>query len=282
MPISRSLATVAVAATAAVLAPGTTAAAQTAEAIMDTALQRYESRMEGIRTYRVRRTVSGVTTTSRFVKRTVDGRPVFVRAGRQRRGPGVPAGWGNPYRLFPLLADRAALAGRTRFDGRPVWHVVVSDFGGLRLEGMTPLRAGGRFRPQRLDLLLDTGSHVLRRLRLQGKMVTDSGSRPLAVEAEFGDYREVQGMLHPFRLTLTVRGITATMPEADLRRLRRRHERLRRRLERLSDGQPERRRILQARLEQLRRMTESGEFRTEVVVREVEVDPEPGAGGGPS
>lgn len=266
---------------AAVPGPSGAASAQTAEAVMDTALARYEARMEGVRTYRVRQEAMGFTTTNRFVKRTVDGHPVFVQAGREGGESRVPRGWGNPYRLFPVLADRAELAGRTRVDGREAWHVVVSDFRGLRLGGMTPARAEGRFRPQRLELFLDARSHVLRRLALQGTMVTDTASRALAMEAGFHDYRQVEGMLHPFRLTLTVRGMSAVVPREELKRARVRLERARERLGEMPEGRRERaRRRIEARLEQLRRMTESDVFETQVRVRDVAVNEASASGGG--
>ena len=270
----------ALAAAAAVLAAAP-AAGQSAEAIMDTALARYEARMEGIRTYRVRQTTMGFTTTSSFVKRTVDGHPVFVRAGQEEGAGRMPRGWGNPYRLFPVLAERAELAGRTRVDGHPTWHVVVSDFRGLRLEGMTPDPAAGRFRPQRLELFLDLRSHVLRRLRLRGKMVTDTSSRALAMDAGFRDYRDVEGMLHPFRVTITVRGMTAAIPRERLERARRQLERALARLEQ-RPGSPRgtSRQRLEARLEQLRRMLASGVFETEVSVEEVVVNGGAPAGNG--
>lgn len=275
-----SFAAAALAAAAAALAAAP-ASGQGAAAIMDTALARYEARMEGIHTYRVRQTTMGFTTTSSFVKRTVDGHPVFVRSGRENDAGRMPRGWGNPYRLFPTLAERAELAGRTRVDGHPTWHVVVSDFRGLRLEGMTPDPAAGRFRPQRLELFLDVRSHVLRRLRLRGKMVADTSSRALAMDAGFHDYRDVEGMLHPFRLTLTVRGMTAAIPRERLERARRQLERARARLKQRPDSRRgTTRQRLEARLEQLRRMLESGVFETEVSVEEVVVNGGASAGNG--
>lgn len=264
----------------AVLAPEPVSA-QTAGEILRTALERYEQRMEGIRTYRVTQRVMGMTTTNRFVKTTVDGHPVFVQAGADSAVDRMPRGWGNPYRLFPRLADRAELVGRSTVDGHETWHVAVTDFQGLELDAMTPDRAAGQFRPQRLDLHLDTGSHAIRKLELQGKMVTDTASRALSLTAGFHDYREVQGMLHPFRVSIRVQGMSAALPAGELKRARRQLQRVQQQIEQLPEDQREKaRQAMGDQLDQLRRIVESGEVRTEVVVTDLQVNEDAGGAGG--
>lgn len=257
------------------------APAQTAGEILDTAFERHEQRMEGVRTYRVTQRVLGMTTTNRFVKRTVDGHPVFVQAGRDSVDAGMPRGWGNPYRLFPRVADRAELEGRATVDGHEAWRIVVDDFQGLDLEAMTPDRAGGQFRPQRLELLLGTGDLVLRRLSMQGKMVTDTASTAFAMEAGFHDYRRQEGMLFPFRLTLRVQGLTAAVPAEELERAQRQLARVERQLEQLPEGERERaRQSMGPQLERLQQLVDGGPVETEVVVTDLRVNEE-ATGGGP-
>lgn len=275
----RDLVAIPLALTAAVaVASPAPAPAQTAEEILDTALERYEQRMEGIRTYRVTQRVLGMTTTNRFVKTTMDGHPVFVQAGRDSATGRMPRGWGNPYRLFPRLADRAELAGRTPVDGHETWRVVVTDFEGLDLEAMTPEQAPGQFRPQRLELFLDADSHAIRRLTMEGKMATDTASRALSLDARFQDYREVEGMLHPFRVSLRVQGMSAAVPPDELERARRQLDRIRQQLEQLPEEEREKaRQAMGGQLEQLRQIVESGDVETEVVVTDLQVNE--GAGG---
>lgn len=268
--------------TAAASVPAAPASSQEAEEIMNTALERYEERMEGIRTYRVRQEVMGFTTTNRFVKKTVDGHPVFVQAGSDSAADRMPRGWGNPYRLFPQLAGRARLAGRAAVDGEEVWHLVVDDFRGLELEGMTPTRAAGQFRPQRLELFLDTDDSAIRRLKMQGKMVRDTASRPLSMDAGFHDYREVEGMLHPFRVTISVQGMSAAISPEEMERARRQLEQARKRIEQMPEARREAmREMMEGQLEQLRQVVESGRLETEVVVQEVQVNEAATGGGDP-
>lgn len=258
------------------------ATAQSAGEILRTALERYEQRMEGIDTYRVTQRVMGMTTTNRFVKTTMDGHPVFVQAGADSAVNRMPRGWGNPYRLFPRLADRAELVGNADVGGHRTWHVAVTDFQGLELDAMTPDRAAGEFRPQRLDLHLDTGNHAIRKLELQGKMVTDTASRALSLTAGFDDYREVQGMLHPFRVSIRVQGMSAALPAGELERARQQLQRVQQQIEQLPEDQREKaRQAMGDQLEQLRRIVESGEVRTEVVVTDLQVNegPDDSSGG---
>lgn len=275
-PLAMSLALAALAAFSAAPAP-----AQTAGEILDTAFERHERRMEGISTYRVTQRVMGMTTTNRFVKRSVDGHPVFVQAGRDSAGTGMPRGWGNPYRLFPRVAERADLEGRATVDGHEAWRVVVTDFQGLDVEAMTPERASGQFRPQRLELLLDTDDLVLRRLSMQGKMVTDTASTAFSMEAGFHDYRRQEGMLFPFRVTLRVQGLTAAVSPEELERARRQLARVEEQLEQLPEGERERaRQSMGPQLERIRQLVEGGPLETELVVTDLEVNEE-ATGGGP-
>lgn len=257
---------------AAVAAP---AAAQSAEEVMNTALERHEARMSGVDTYSVTQSVMGFTTTNRFVKTEVDGHPVFVHADQDSADGQVPEGWDNPYRLFPRLADRAVLQDRTTVDGVDVWHITVDDFRGLDLEQMTPERAAGEFQPRHLALYLDTETSVLRRLELEGEMVSDSNSGPLAMEAGFHDYRNVEGMLHPFRISLSVEGMDAAISEEELERARRQLEQFRKQLEEMPESQRESmREMMGDQLERLNQIVESGNLETTVQVRTIRVNEE--------
>lgn len=274
MQPSRAAATV----LAVLLAAATVAApasAQSAEEVMNTALERHEARMEGIDTYSVTQEVMGFTTTNRFVKTEVDGHPVFVQADQDSADGQVPEGWDNPYRLFPRLAERAVLQGRTTMDGEDVWHITVDDFRGLDLEQMTPERAAGEFRPQHLRLYLDTETSVLRRLEMEGEMVSGSSSGPLTMEAGFHDYRDVEGMLHPFRISLSVEGMDAAISEEELQQARRQLEHFRKQLEEMPEAQRESmREMMGDQLERLNQIVESGNLETTVEVRRIRVNEE--------
>lgn len=261
--------------------PGAPAVPQSGQVIMERALEAHERRVAGVSEYTVTQSIDvmGGTVTRRFVKRTVDGHPVFVEASREE-GP-TPAGWGNPYRLFARLSDRARNEGREALDGGEVWRVTVDDFAGVDVGGMTPEGAPGEFRPETASFLLDTETFVIRRVVMRGTMESESGSGPVKVEAGFDDYREVRGMLHPFHTQISVEGMNAVLTEEEIREARRRLEAMRARLDSLSQAQREMLRpVIGPRMEQLERTVETGRLDVTVDVQDLQVTREASGGGG--
>lgn len=253
--------------------------AQSGEEIMDRAVERYEERVEDIRAYEVTQEVAlaGTVVTNRFEKRTVDGRTVFVPAdGAEGEGP---QGWGDPYAFLREMAGRAELRGRETLAGRDVWTLSVDDFGGVDTDRMTPAGARGEFRPRSATVQVDTDTHVLRRLAIEGHMVADGDENPIEMTARFEDYRDRDGMLYPFRTRVSIEGMDAVMSERDRQRARRQLELLRARLDSLDEQ--ERARVeerVRPQLERLEAAMESGRVDVTVVVRELTVNPASDAG----
>lgn len=271
---------------AALAVPAGPGAAQSGQEIMERAAEAHEKRMEGIDEYTVTQQVDvmAAPVTRRFVKRTVDGRSVFVAASRDAEQPDTPAGWGNPYRLIPQVAGRAVLDGRASLDGGgEAWRISVDDFEGLDVSGMTPAGARGDFRPARATFLLDTESLAIRRVVMRGTMESEAGSGPVKIEARFDDYREIGGMLHPFRTEVSVEGMHSIIGEEGLAEARRRLEILQARRDSLTEAEkamlPP---VAARRLERLRNLVEEGRVDVTVEVRDLQVGPEGsgGAGGG--
>ena len=246
--------------------------AQSAREIMETALQQYRQQTEGIEAYTVTQEVMGATITHRFVKQEVEGHRVFVPVG-DTAGGRLPRGWGNPYQMFPALADRATLHGTTPVDGQPSWILRVTDFSGLDLESMTPEGARGEFEPDSITLYVGQDRHVLRGLSMRGKIAAGDSSRPISVQARFRDYREVEGMLHPFVMDVTVEGMEAALSPAERKAARRQLRQMEQRMEQMSEEQ---RKMMEGmmgpQLEKLRQMLESGRMETTIRVRSLEVE----------
>ena len=267
---------------AALAVPLRPADAQSGQEIMEKALEAHEQRMEGVSEYTVtqRIDVMGAPVTRRFVKRTVDGRPVFVAASREGAGR-TPSGWGNPYRLFARLSDRARNEGREGLDGGQAWKVSVDDFSGVDVGSMTPEGARGEFRPERATFHLDTETFAIRRVVMRGTMESETGSGPVKIEARFDDYREVDGLLHPFHTEISVEGMNAVLTEEELAEARRRLEAMRARLDSLSEAEramveP----VVGPKIEQLERTVETGRLDVTVEVQDLQVGPGGSGGGG--
>ncbi len=251
------------------------ATAQTGEEIMERAVDAYEERVAGIEDYTVTQRVDVMgqaPVTNRFEKRTRDGRPVFVPASGDG-GDEAPRGWGNPYELFLSMADRAGLQGRETVGGHDVWTLAVDDFGGIDVGTMTPAGARGEFEPASATFQVDVESHVIRRLSMQGEMVTEDAENPIRMTVRFSDYRDRQGMLYPFRTEITVDGMDAVMTAGERERAKRELRRIRARLDSLSEAERERiEPSVRPQIEQLEQAVEEGRVEVAVVVQELEVN----------
>lgn len=261
-----------------VVASAGPAAGQSAEEVLTTALERYEARIEDVDDYTVTQEVMGFTTTNRFVKKVVDGHPVFVSAEASADpAEGLPQGWGNPYRLIPELASRATMVGRTTVAGHEVWVIDVSDLEGLAFEGMTPGMVEGDFSPQRLSFQVGTEDHLLRGLSLRGEVTgEDDEARPVELDAGFRDYRSVGGMPHPYEIRVNVRGMASAMSDEQMARAREQLRQLRERLASMPAQQRETmERMMGPQLEKLEDLVRTGAVDVTVKVEEVRVNEGP-------
>lgn len=266
------------------LLAGATAApaeAQSAETIMRRAVEAYERSVEDVEDYTVVQEVMGLATvTSHFVKREIDGHPVFVKAGEDGTGDAGPEGWGNPYRLFPALADRAHLEGTREEEGERVWALSVTDFSGLDASRMTPPQVPGEFHPERAVIHLDVDDYTIRRIFLEGRVDRDGEARDLEMDARFRDYRTVKGMPYPYELEITMKGMEAVMSPEEIEQARAQLREFREQMEQApEDRRAMMERVLGPRLEELERMVESGEARITVRVQEMRVNEGPPEGG---
>lgn len=246
--------------------------AQSAREIMDTALQKYRQQVEGIEAYTVTQEVMGATISHRFVKREVEGHEVFVPA-EDTAGGRLPRGWGNPYQMFPALSERATLQGTTSVDGHDSWILRVEDFSGLDVESMTPEGARGEFEPDSITLYLDRQRHLLRGLSMDGKMADGDSTQPVSVRARFRDYRDVEGMLHPFVMDVSVEGMQAALTPAERRAAREQLRQWEQRMEQMSEQE---RQMMEGmvgpQLEKFRQLLDSGTMETTIRVQSVEVE----------
>lgn len=258
-----------------VLAAAAPSAAQSAEEVLNTALERYEQGIEGIDDYTVTQETMGFTTTDTFVKKEVDGHPVFVSAdAASDTASGLPEGWGNPYSMIPELAARAEMTGTTEVDGHETWVIEVADMEGMNFGGMTPSEVEGEFTPRRMTFYLGTGDYLLRRMSLSGELAKEDGSTsPIDLDARFRDYRTVEGMPHPYRIQMHVEGITSGMSDEDMAQARRQLQQLRERMENMPEQQREMmEQMMGPQIEQLEEMVQSGAMDLTVNVKEIKVN----------
>jgi hypothetical protein len=237
--------------------PAQAQAKTTAQEILKTAAQRYETRMKGVRDYTVIQSTAGVKTTQRFERvGAEDGPPVFRQVASLRpseaeggiAGPGGQKGGGaaenmvDMYTLLNELAPRAVLDGTEKIDGRDAYVVSVDDLSGIDLAGMTgTAQQGGAyegaFQPRTLRLWLDTQRYVTLRTLLTGIAEVDGKTTEVTFDIRPSDYRDIDGVLYPFKTDITIEGIGGTLSDEQRAKLEKARAEMEKQLEGMSDEQ---------------------------------------------
>lgn len=267
-----ALARVAVVAVTALALVPASAAAQSGEELLQTAMERYESRAEGIDSYTVVQETMGSTHTLRFVKQTVDGHPVFLPEGSEGAAAEM-----NPWARFPELAQRAEVEGGETVNGVETTVLGISDLKGLGFgEAMEESEAVSGFTPKEMTLYLDTDDYLLRRMKLTGTGQTGGGTSDVTFVADLLDYRQVEGFSHPFRMEVSITGLSTGMSPEEMEKARQQMEEYQARLE----AMPEQQRAMMEKMvgpqmEKLREMLQSGSMDFTVSVKSLEVNTPP-------
>jgi len=245
------------------------AAAQSAKEILMTSLEEYEGRMEGIENYTIVQETMGFETSITFVRTEVEGRTVFVPKGQEGASS---AGMSTFYRMYPKIAERAELEGKASVDGEQC-HVVVVDLSGLDLDQEMAMGDRGDFIPKKGKLYVDTDDHLIRKMEMEGEITADGKTRPMTAVTVLSDYREVEGMLHPFQVHITATGLSAGMSEEDAEEARKGLEEMERNLEGMDASQRAMvERMMGGQMEKLRKMLETGQFEITTITKEVRVN----------
>lgn len=259
--------------------------AQSAADILDRAVELYEQRASGIDNYTiVQRTEDGPALpggagTLYFEKTMVDGRPVFlprntgqdsITAMQQQAGAMEDAGT-----ILTKLRDQATLQGEEDIDGHATWLIHVDDASAL------DWRAGadGNFTARSLTLAVDQNDYVVRRMNIEGEVVMDGRTQPVSMTTNMGDYRDVEGMLHPFRTQMRMAGMTGAMSPEEREELVRNLEQAKQQLAQMPEAQRAMAEgMMGGQLERMEEMLAEDAFVIALVVEEVRVNTGPPSG----
>jgi len=252
--------------------------AQSAREVLERAAELHRERMEGVENYTVTQEVMGFESTTYFERVERDGDSFFAPRARTGSAAGERAPE-NPYAVLDRLAGRAALEGVEEMDGETCHVVTVADLEGTDLFG--PAGGAGEFEPERATFLVDVDDHLVRAMRLAGTAVVAEESRDVSFEALFRDYREVGGLLHPFRTEVSTTGLGAGMSEEERREARRSMEEMRKQMAEMSDRQRAMmERMMGGQMERFERMLATGAMDFAVEVTEIRVNEGPPGGEG--
>ncbi len=257
------------------LASAVPAGAQSAEGVLKTAMERFEKRMAGIDNYTIVQEVMGVEVTSYYEKQIVGGRPVLVLKDTYGGGEQDMSEY---YHGFMEVADRARLEGTEIVDGNRCHVVLIEDFSGIDFGRGTPDEEDD-FTPKIGRFLLDTDDYVIRKIYFEGDLEHEGQSRPVTMELALQDYREVGGMLHPFRTEMMISGLAAGLSDEELEEARKSLEELKQRMAEMPESQRKMMEsMMKGQLEQLEQMVNSGSMQITTEVKEVRVNAGPPEG----
>jgi len=224
---------------AAMFTVGSPVAAQSASDVVDAMLAAYESRIEGVQNYTLVQAVMGFEAVTYYEKDVSGGRPVFRTSMAGVAGQeGSPAtGIDDVYALGEDLAERSEYVGRERVNDYDVHVLEVVDLRGTGFG--SNVAQDSEFEPTSGRVYLDVDTYVPRRFIFEGEMTLEGSTSPLTATMEMGDYRDVQGLLVPYRTVTTIEGLGAVIdPE-----MRAQFEQMQRELDALP---PEQRQMIEA------------------------------------
>jgi hypothetical protein len=256
------------------------ASAQSAEEVLLRALDLHEDRMEGIQGYTVVQEVMGFQVELEFERAEVDGRTVFVPvlpAGPEGDSGDAqtadPAGgMADFYQHYPQIAERAELVGKAAVDGQECFVVKIDDFSGLDLGQNMTVGDQGEFVPKKATLYLDGSDYVLRKMEMEGETISGAQPQPMTAQVALTDYRNVEGMLHPFTIQVHATGAPSGIPQEDLAKARGEMERMEKQLAALPESQRAMvEGMIRPQIEQLEQMLEGGEIDITLTTKEVRV-----------
>jgi len=185
--------------------------AQSASEIVDAMLAEYEARIANVENYTLVQAVMGFEAVTYYEKEMSDGRPVFrtSMAGVAAQEGSPATGIDDVYALGEDLANRSEYRGRERINDYDVHVLEISDLRGTGFG--TNVAQDSEFEPTRGRVYLDVDTYTPRRFIFEGEMTRDASVIPLTATMDMGDYREVEGLLVPFRTMTTIEGLGAAI-----------------------------------------------------------------------
>jgi len=256
--------------------------AQTGADILNRMLAEYEKRTEHVDNYTLIQETLGQETVAYFEKDVVDGRPVFRVRSAGLVGAPVPSedqdegGWDDLYTTAPDLAARAEYSGRDNIQNHSVHVVTVNDLHEIGF-GTDASMGDTDFEPTRGTFYVDAETWVVRRLVFEGEMTYEGEPHDVTSTIEFQEYREVDGMLHPFLISVRTEGLGEAMgPE-----MREQYEEMKKELEQMPEAQRQMvERMMKEQMEAMEGMANQpgGGMTVEIRVKELRVNSGPPAG----
>jgi hypothetical protein len=246
-----------------------TATAETAGDVLQTAMERNDARLKGIETFTVVQDVMGFEVTTHYETQLVDGHVVPVAKETEEESADASA---SLYASLPEMAERARLEDTETIDDRKCYTIRVEDMSELDFAPDMG-EATAAFTPKSLVFHLDQKDYLLRKMRIEGEAEHEGRQVPLSMEMVPSDYRTVDGLVHPFEITMVVHGLASAMSAEDTEKARQALAEMKAQMEEMPEEQ---RKMMVSmmgdRMQRMEEMVGSGEVKTTMKVKEIRVN----------
>jgi hypothetical protein len=264
-----------------VLLVATSVSAQSAEEVINTALEQREAQLQNVTDLSVTRKVQSTTgqthtETTYYVKRTVDGHPHLLPPETEETSPGMRG-------LYRDVGSTAHYEGTSSVNGHESHTLVIDDEEALKRLFESRVRSTSPSPTpledvtfQNAEIYIDTDDYVLRKVAVDLDVRRKGRARPIEWESVNSDYREENGFLYPHTHITRTSGLTGGMTPEELEKARKKLQKLEQRLEEMPEA---RRKAVEAymgdKLEKWRSILESGTLETVYTVEMLRINEGP-------
>lgn len=260
--------------------------AESAQEILDAAWDAQMERWKGLDSYLVVQSTMGIASKQYFVRTNL-----VDAAGKSRimflpaPDAGVRSGCVKPYspdgesqgrgdtsaEYLSWFMDNAELVGEESVDGHATWR--------LRAEGLEQSQAfdQGEASIDSMTMWMSKDAYLPLRMRMEGTAAVEGQSRPVTIDTHAFDFRRVPGsrLVEPFRRTVSISGITAGIDPEQMAEARKAMAEFEKELANMPASQREMMKSMMGpRIEQMRKMAESGSFDSEILIESITPNPE--------
>lgn len=266
-------------------AAATPASGQSAQEILERAMELHEERLAGTEDVTIHQTVMGISTTAYLVREMVDGVPVLQPRSVDAAGIDVDVAeeawdvWADPRDMYGEWADRWTVEGEGMVEGHGTWRLSLSDFEGIDFrEGLVPGQDGA-FEPTRIALEMDRELLVPRLMIIEGEVEEGGTTSPVTAQMRFSDYRTVSGYMHPFLTVIEMDLAAAGVSPEELAQARAALDELQRQLESMPEAQREMmQQMMGEQMQMMEQVVAGGAMEIEMRVTDLKVNAGPPVG----
>ena len=260
--------------------------AESADEILDAAWSAQEERWKGLDSYLVQQSVMGRSSKQYYVRTTA-----VDAAGKSRTmfllavDAGLEPGCVNPYTATDATAGRgdssaqhlswfmenAELVGEEAVDGKAAWKLRASEV------DRSQVLDQGEMSVSAMTIWIGKDGYLPLRMRMDGTAEIQGQARSVTMDMVASDFRAVPGsqLVEPFRRTVSMSGMMSGMDESQVAEAKRAMAEFEKQLAEMPESQREMMKSMMGpRIEQMRKMAESGSLDSEIVIESITPNPE--------